>query len=246
MNSPVEGIEGRPQIVRSHPFPLPVLLCGLASTAAALVGIYVLDRVAPDFNIMGWYADYVLPIGALLVGIVASSGYGIASWVSGLKITKKMLWIILALQSIAYFAAQYIEFEHLNLAHRSDNSPVGFFEYYDFGARSFAWQKHDGTPGEPLGVFGYFFRALEMIGFAAGGLIVPVAMRGKPYCDGCQRYMRTRQLAYFPASLPLKKIKKKDTAGLAAHEQEQTQAMEAAKIRLESLQATEGRQRGRV
>jgi hypothetical protein len=52
----------------------------------ALVGVYLLATNTKDFNIMGWYANYVLPIGALLVGLVASSGYGIASWITGQKI----------------------------------------------------------------------------------------------------------------------------------------------------------------
>jgi hypothetical protein len=231
-------VEGAPHVHRSQPFSVPVLLCGLATTAIALIGVYLLDRFAPDFNIMGWYANYILPIGALIVGVVASSGYGIAAWYSGLKISKKLLWLILALQACAYFAAQYIEFRGLNLVHRADNTPVSFFEYYDLTARSFAWKKETGGGhGEPLGVFGYFFRLLELLGFAASGLIVPAAMRSKPYCDGCQRYMHTKNLAWIPASIPLKKIKKKDTEGLAAHEAEQGQAMEAGKNRLESMLA---------
>src|SRR5262249_50527370 len=79
-----------------------VLLAGLATTVLALVGVYVLDVIAPDFHIMGWYANYILPAGALIVGMVASSGYGLASWFSGIKITSKLLWIVLVLQLGAY------------------------------------------------------------------------------------------------------------------------------------------------
>src|SRR5438445_9530105 len=79
-----------------------VLFYGLASTALALFGVYLLDRTTTDFHIMGWYANYVLPIGALIVGIVASSGYGLASWFSGIKITRGLLWLVLGLQFLAY------------------------------------------------------------------------------------------------------------------------------------------------
>ena len=103
-----------------------VLISGLATTALALVGVYVLDAKT-DFHIMGWYANYILPIGAVLVGVAASSGYGLASWFSGIKITRSLLWIVLALQLAAYFATQYIGFKSLNLVHRN-GAPVGFVE----------------------------------------------------------------------------------------------------------------------
>src|SRR5580692_2014574 len=54
-----------------------VLIGGAASTAVALLAVYFLNETGT--NVMGWYADYVLPIGALLVGLLASSGFGVAS-----------------------------------------------------------------------------------------------------------------------------------------------------------------------
>jgi len=175
-----------------------------------------------------------LPAGAILVGMVASSGYGLASWFTGIKITRKLLWTVLALQTIAYFAAQYIEFKQLHLVHREGHE-VGFLEYFDLVARSFAWKQDDGSPGQPLGMWGYLFRGLEITGFAAGGLIVPAVLRKTPYCEPCQRYMRAKQLCLIPASLPLKKFKKRDTEGKASHDAEQNQAFERGKGLLESL-----------
>ena len=213
---------------------LLVLISGLATTALALVGVYVLDAKT-DFHIMGWYANYILPIGAVLVGVAASSGYGLASWFSGIKITRSLLWIVLALQLAAYFATQYIGFKSLNLVHRN-GAPVGFVEYFDVMARSFAWKQDNGSPGKPLGAWGYAFRGLEIVGFAAGGLIVPLVLRKKPYCQACQRYMRTRQLGLAPASVPVKKVKKSDAVGLAAYEAEQQQAFDRGKQTVEALQ----------
>jgi hypothetical protein len=213
-----------------------VLISGLATTALALLGVYLLDAKTEDFHIMGWYANYILPVGAVLVGVVASSGYGLASWFSGIKITRSLLGIILVLQLAAYFAAQYIEFKGRHLVHIRDGTPVGFIEYFDAAARSFAWQQKDNSPGEPMGAWGYAFRGLEILGFAAGGLIVPLLLRKQPYCQACQRYMRTRQLGVVPASVPVKKVKKSDTAGLAAYAAEQQQAFDRGKQTVETLQ----------
>src|SRR6185295_12313485 len=106
--------------------PSLVIICGLASTAATLLGVYLLNVFTDDFNIMGWYANYVLPVGAIMVGVAASSGYGLASWLTGIKITKSLLWIVLALQVAAYFVAQFIEFQSLHLVHQKTGQPVGF------------------------------------------------------------------------------------------------------------------------
>ena len=229
-------LSSAPRGIREERSYSMVLICGLATTALTLLGVYLLDRYADDFHIMGWYANYVIPAGAILVGIAASSGYGLASWFSGIKITKKLLWMVLALQFVAYFAAQYIEFNNLHLIYHDTGKPVGFFEYYDFTARSFAWKQSNGTMGEPLGGWGYFFRVLEVIGFAGAGLIVPAALRKAPYCPACQRYMKTRQLVLLPASVKLKKVKKSDEAGKAAHEAEQQQVFDAGKQTLATLQ----------
>lgn len=212
-----------------------VLFSGLATSALTLLAIYLVDASGADFHIMGLYADYIIPAGAMIVGVAASSGYGIASWFSGVKITKSLLFAVLAIQVIVYFAAQYIEFSHMKLVH-TNGQPVGFFEYYDFVARSFAWKHDDGGHGEPLGLWGYFFRGLEIVGFAGGSLIVPLVMIKCPYCQSCRRYMRTRQISLLAASVPAKKLKKADTTGQAAHIAEQQEAFERGKRLTEILQ----------
>jgi hypothetical protein len=200
-------------------------LSGLVTTALALFGVYFLATNTDDFNIMGWYANYVLPIGALLVGLAAASGYGIASWLTGQKITKNLLWLVLALQVAAWFAGQYIEFRSGDYRYK-DGTPVSFITYFDYAARSFAWQKKDGSAGEPLGAWGYAFRLLELGGFCLGSLIIPFALKKAPYCDDCQTYMKSRQVVVLPASAPFRRVKKSDATAYAAYEIEQREALD--------------------
>jgi hypothetical protein len=200
-----------------------VLLSGLLTTALALFGVYLLATRTDGFNIMGWYGDYVLPIGALLVGLVAASGYSIASWVTGQKITKSLLWMVLALQAAAWLAGQYIEFRSGDF-HYKDGTPVSFVTYFDYAARSFAWQDDNGQTGEPLGAWGYGLRLLELAGFCGGSLLVPLALKKSPYCESCQTYMKTRQVVTLPASAPFRRVKKSDATALAAYQNEQREA----------------------
>jgi hypothetical protein len=86
-----------------------------------------------------------------------------------------------------------------------------------------------------LGIWGYLFRGLEVLGFIGGGVLVPAVMRKVPYCQSCQRYMRASQLAMFPGSVRAKKVKKSDVAAMAAYEAEQQEAFDQGTQTWESL-----------
>src|SRR5688572_23856592 len=181
-----------------------MIYSGLITTALTLAGVYWMNQNAEDFNIMGWYANYVLPVGAVIVGALAGCGYGIGSAMSGLKVSRRLLTLIVLFQVIAYFIAQYIEYR--DIVTRLGITGLGFWEYFHINAVSFAWKQKDGDMGEPLGYWGYAFHALEVAGFALGGLIVPAVMMARPYCDTCRRYMKTRELGAIPAAVPARKV----------------------------------------
>lgn len=53
-------------------------------------------------------------------------------------------------------------------------------------------------PGEPLGMAAYFVRLLEIGGLVLGGMVVPLVMMRRPYCEACQRYQTTSYLGLIP------------------------------------------------
>ena len=168
-----------------------VVAGGALSTAVTLACVLALAHGGT--NVMGWYANWVLPVGALLVGICASSGYALAAWLTGLKLTRALVFGILGLLAASYMLAQYEEY-------RSVDADVGFFTWFDVVTRAFSFQDHDG-PGSPLGVLGYAFRALELAGFSFGGVLLPLALRSKPHCDPCRTYKRTFPVAWVPGGI---------------------------------------------
>ncbi|GAB4454396.1 MAG: hypothetical protein OHK0029_08920 [Armatimonadaceae bacterium] len=198
----------------------PVILAGVLTTALTLFGVYLLNIYAEDFNIMGWYWAGIFPAGAFLVGMLAASGYGLVMWLMGIRISKEALFAILGLQVLAYGAAQYIEYLSVlkmlqGMTVIADGQTIrpgemSFVEYFDVTARAIAFEGRNGEPGSPLGVLGYGIRFLEVIGFCGGSLVVPAALRSHPFCEGCQRYMRGRQLTLIPASIPTKLFQKRD------------------------------------
>lgn len=204
---------------------LLVLLAGLASTAAALAAVWAISKYA-DENVMGWYANYVLPVGAILVGAVASTGFGVSSWATGTKISGKLLVAVGATLLAGYWAAQYVQFRVLFTDGEAlaDGGEVSFLDWYDFVTRSFAWKDHGGNLGASLGAWGYLLRAGEIVGFCGGGLATPLLLRNVPYCASCKAYMRQPVVAVIPAGAPNRKVSKKDPAALAAREAEVQEA----------------------
>ncbi|MHB8420409.1 MAG: hypothetical protein ACYDCL_20240 [Myxococcales bacterium] len=219
-----------------------VLLAGAATTALALVGVYLLNLV--DWNVMGWYADYVIPVGAAFVGLVASSGFGIASWVTGTKISGRLLLLVAGMLAGAYFLAKYLEFRLLfpGGASLDDGSPLGFWSYFDLVTRSIAFEdEHTHQAGSALGLWGYGVRALEVVGFVGAGAAVPLILRAKPYCEACQAYKRTRSLAWIAASVPAKRISKRKTEALAAYEASQAASREQGQAAMNAILAAAGK-----
>lgn len=182
-----------------------VVACGSFTTMIALAAVYALARSGT--NIMGWYANFILPAGAMLVGAVAASGYGVAAWGLGLKMSKKLIWSVVGQLALAYLIAQYEQFSRVV----REGSGIGFFEWFDAMTRSFAWDNH-GHPGEPFGIWGYAMRVLEVAGFVAGGALVPLVLKTKPYCDPCRSYLRTRSLGVTPAGVNVSVLGRYDKA----------------------------------
>ena len=220
---------------RSRMLGVYVLQSGLITTAVTLFAFWWM-AAHWDFYPMGWYAYFVIPVGGILVGLLAGSGYGLASWFAGVRVRTGLLVTVAALLLGGYVASLYLQYRAelpggVVQFEGDDGStvevPIGFFEYLDLTIRAFAFAPKGGGEGTPMGVWGYAFKALEMAGFVGGGLIAPLALTAMPYCDDCGRYQRTRQLGVVPASVPERKVKKLSPDEVAAYEAEVNAAGEA-------------------
>jgi len=179
-----------------------VVVCGVTTTVLTLLVVFLLNVFADEY-VMGWYANYVIPAGAILVGLAASSGYVVASWLCGRRGGGGLLLTVAVLQVAAYFGAQYLEF----LAYDPKwpgGGPMTFTQYYDLTTRSWTWKSSTSSldSGKPLGGLGYLVRLGEILGFTGAAVLLPLALRALPYCALCERYMKTRQLGLIPAEQP--------------------------------------------
>jgi hypothetical protein len=188
-----------------------VILLGCLTTALSVGGTAYVDHSSKgDFYIFGLLAWGIVPIGALMVGFAAASGYVLGAWFSGCRIRRSLMGVILAITLLAYVAMHYVEY-------RLRAPAMGFAGYYDAMTRSMRFEStmNPRKPRMPfgpqeeeddsLGYLGYGVRLLEIAAFSTGALCAPLFLRKKRYCDLCQRYYKTRCLAVMPASMPIKR-----------------------------------------
>ncbi len=214
---------------------LIVMGLGILSSILALLAVHKSYSMFPDLNIMGWYANFVIPVGAILVGACAGCGYGIGSWVTQTRLTKSTLIVICLVQIAVYFAGRYIEYSSFNPVHPDTGASVPFFVYYDYVVQSMGWLNKDGTPGEPFGLWGYGINFLDVSGFSLAGIFFPAIMMKIPYCSHCQKYMKQTVLTEIPFGVVPRKVKKGDIEESQKLEDEMDEAIKIGNEKLAEL-----------
>ena len=205
--------------------PAPVLLAGAATTAAALAAQYFLNQ--QEINPLGFHLNYIIPAGAIGVGLVATGGFSLAAWKGGHRITGRVLFFCAAVLVAGYFAEQYLEYRQVFPDGRSRaGKAVGFWQFYEVYGRTMRFtSKRAGGAGKSLGVWGLGVLALRVAGFTLGGLVGPFALRTKSYCAPCGRYRNERTLAVVAAGIK-PKLFGNDSPERVAQRTEKAQAAE--------------------
>jgi hypothetical protein len=180
---------------------LLVSLCGFAtSLLTALILWSVEFRLG--FAFYTWMFWFVVPVGALLAGLAAASGYYAGARIFNHRPTPVLLLNILAASVATFFAIHLLSYLTLQVEGRAVRDLVSFWRYLDISIRSTAMEfrvhaREVGTTGE-LGVLGYGVALLQILGFAAGGFAVYGYLVSVPYCERCARYFaaKGRQIRY--------------------------------------------------
>ena len=189
-----------------------VYLCGLGTSALALW----LVQIANDNgeNIMGWYANGIIPAGAFLVGIASGLGYAIGSRVLNVKLSKAFVFGMITTAVIDYFAAQYLTY--LSLVERMHIPPerYGFIDYLREISEGMSFKdRNTHEPGDPLGGWGYVYKLLEIGGYSVGAMLPSLMVFGMPYCKNCQQYLKKHRTGHLHSPEQwsvVKKLKKKE------------------------------------
>jgi hypothetical protein len=192
---------------RSQEFNSLVIACGCATSALALVLIYLLDQAGT--NIMGWYGDKIIPVGALLMGVASGCGYVIGSYWSNTRVSRFSMLFIFIFGLVTFCISHYINYRFFLADNNIPAEQLSFIKHVQIECETMQWERDKA----PFGGWGYLYRVLEAIGFSLGGIVPLGILMGIPYCDQCNRYMRRRVTAYMISDelfATFKKKKKKE------------------------------------
>jgi hypothetical protein len=138
-------------------------------------------------SIYAWLYAFIIPVGAILSGFVAATGYWIGARVFNHRPTKSILWNMVTVSILTFFM---IHEQGHDLAVKR-GYPKGYWTYLQEVTESMSYSSGRGsskTAGEPLGALGYGVVALEILGFTFGAFAVYGVLRSRQYCEPCSKY----------------------------------------------------------
>lgn len=169
---------------------LLVTACGLVTSVLTAIALEVIERLT-GFSLFTFSFWVVIPVGAILCGFAAASGY----WL-GCRWLHVRPGGLLALQMVLVAGATYLLIYYLQYATyaledgRMLSEVMEFPAFLKIALTSAQYQfGHAGSGTVEVGRFGYWLGGLQFIGFLVGGLAVQGLLAGKPYCDGCRKYL---------------------------------------------------------
>lgn len=192
---------------------LLVYACGIGTTVLVVVLVQALNSV--EFNAMGLYANGILPVGAILVGVLSGTGYALGSRLLNVKLSKGFVIGMIATGVGDWFALQYFEYASLLEQYHYAPTGLGFIDYLTQTATSMSFARAGSSAeGVELGRAGYLFKALELGGFALGTMVPSWTLFAMPYCRRCRYYLKVEQTSFLTSQLSHAEAMKLDRFGL--------------------------------
>lgn len=174
------------------------LMLTLFGAATTLLTAWVLSLVEQnyEFSFYSFCLLFFIPVGAIASGFAAATGYWIGSKVVNQKPTRRLLVNILILSVGAFFALHFMNYAIQEVQGEPLRQMIGFGDYLRFvhTHTSLSISFHSTNIGDlgELGTAGYFFGALQIAGFAIGGIVVYLIIKAQPYCEPCERFLKSR------------------------------------------------------
>jgi hypothetical protein len=170
---------------------LGVAAFGVVAFALTVVAVTAIERLT-GFNLFTFSLWVILPVGALLTGAAAASGYYFGSLFFHIRPNWFLLVQIIFVAAVAQIAIYYGEYNSLILDDGTKASTlVSFRDYLDISLTQTHLRigRAAVDTGE-VGSLGYWLAGIEFLGFIAGGVFVFLMLLIRPACKNCSRYLR--------------------------------------------------------
>ena len=146
---------------------------------------------------------FVIPIGAICVGMMAATGFMIAARVLNVRPARSTLAVIIVSSMTMFVAIQWLDYTWMTVDGQAISSAISFQDFLSFTISHTSMQVgvrgHFSDTGIQLGGGGYLFVAVQIVGFLIGGVSIYLILTGMTYCERCSKYFSAKgsQLRYY-------------------------------------------------
>ena len=168
-----------------------IAACGLITSILTAVGIVAIDNLT-GFDLFTLSIWVVVPVGAVLTGAAAASGYYFGS----LYFHQRANWLLflqmIVIAGLTQLLIYYIQYTTLVLDDGIKASDVvPFAQYLDLSLTKAHY--HFGRGNQDMGEageFGYWMAIIQFVGFLLGGICIFGFLLSRPVCSKCNKYLR--------------------------------------------------------
>ncbi|MDP9196542.1 MAG: hypothetical protein M3O22_07250 [Pseudomonadota bacterium] len=166
-----------------------ITFCGLVTTALTIVLNFLVSDYL-DTNLYTYAVAGIVPVGAILVGAIAASGYLLGS---GLTNTRPHWTLLLQMVAVAALANAAIYFIEWQIVLDDNGSYMSFLDYMrtSLTEAHYRFGSSNRDLGE-VGQWGYALAALNFLGFLFGGVAIWLFLKDMLYCAPCQKYLKSQ------------------------------------------------------
>jgi predicted RNA-binding Zn-ribbon protein involved in translation (DUF1610 family) len=186
-----------------------VISLGLLTTISTGIILGQLQAKA-SFLIYSYLIYKIVPVGAILSGCLATSGY-----VWGVKIMHPRVDRFLAVQMavsgfLAYIIANFLDY----LSHEEEDvlarEAISFWQYWQLSIdHAMLSSLRSSSSSLALGELGYFYAVLQIAGFIGGGVVLFWLLKDAIYCDECAIDLKRRTVQERYTREPLRTLRQK-------------------------------------
>jgi hypothetical protein len=183
-------------------------ICGLLTALLTAFLLFAIHQVT-GFAAYSFTLFFIVPVGAILSGFLAASGYYLAFAIFKARPTKMILLVIVSISTGTFFLVQYLDYHYLRLDGQPVSNMITFPTYLSAVLQhmSLSFRIGGASLGSTgsMGTFGYVVAALHILGFSLGGFAVYGVVASNPYCERCSRYLsfKASQERYFSSEAEL-------------------------------------------
>lgn len=167
-----------------------ITIFGLVTSMLTAVILFLLEAFA-HFAVYSFMLWFIIPVGAIAAGFVAASGYYIGGRLMQYRPDRILFFNVIVVSVLTFVALNFLLYIFSTINGRAVAEMMSFPQYLHESITNLQMTMGRSSSSTPLslGVMGYGIVALQIVGFAVGGLIVYGMLDSVPHCDRCLRYL---------------------------------------------------------